>query len=94
MSTIKITGKVNSAICYAKVVEEEALDQIKRMCDSPMSEGSKIRIMPDVHSGKGCTIGTTMTITQIMKMSHARDSDSNYYSRRLRCRWFDSNPHS
>lgn len=61
MSTIKITGKVNSAICYAKVVEEEALDQIKRMCDSPMSEGSKIRIMPDVHSGKGCTIGTTMT---------------------------------
>ena len=63
MSTIKITGKVNSAICYAKVVEEEALDQIKRMCDSPMSEGSKIRIMPDVHSGKGCTIGTTMTIT-------------------------------
>ena len=32
--------------------------------------------------------------TQIMKMSHARDSDSNYYSRRLRCRWFDSNPHS
>ena len=57
MSTIKITGKVNSAICYAKVVEEEALDQIKRMCDSPMSEGSKIRIMPDVHSGKGCTIG-------------------------------------
>ena len=63
MSTIKITGKVNSAICYAKVVEEEVLDQIKRMCDSPMSEGSKIRIMPDVHSGKGCTIGTTMTIT-------------------------------
>ena len=28
-----------------------------------MTEGSKIRIMPDVHSGKGCTIGTTMTIT-------------------------------
>ena len=63
MRTIKITGKVNSAICYAKVVEEEALDQIKRMCDSTMSEGSKIRVMPDVHSGKGCTIGTTMTIT-------------------------------
>lgn len=28
-----------------------------------MTEGSRIRIMPDVHSGKGCTIGTTMTIT-------------------------------
>ena len=32
------------------------------MCDYPMTEGCKIRIMPDVHAGKGCTIGTTMTI--------------------------------
>ena len=32
------------------------------MCDYPMTEGSRIRIMPDVHAGKGCTIGTTMTI--------------------------------
>ena len=32
------------------------------MCDYSMTEGSKIRIMPDVHAGKGCTIGTTMTI--------------------------------
>jgi len=33
------------------------------MCDYPLTEGSRIRIMPDVHAGKGCTIGTTMTIT-------------------------------
>lgn len=32
------------------------------MCDYDMTAGSKIRIMPDVHAGKGCTIGTTMTI--------------------------------
>ncbi len=63
MNTIEIKGKVNTAICYAKVVEDEAIEQIRRMCDYPMTEGSKIRIMPDVHSGKGCTIGTTMTIT-------------------------------
>ena len=63
MEYIEIQGKVNTAICYAKVVEEEAIEQIRRMCDYPMTEGSKIRIMPDVHSGKGCTIGTTMTIT-------------------------------
>ena len=31
------------------------------MCDYAMTEGSQIRIMPDVHAGKGCTIGTTMT---------------------------------
>jgi len=63
MDVIEIKGKVNTAICYAKVIEDEAIAQIKRMCDYPMTEGSKIRIMPDVHSGKGCTIGTTMTVT-------------------------------
>ena len=58
----EIKGKMNTAICYAKVVEEEAIEQIRRMCDYPLTEGSRIRIMPDVHAGKGCTIGTTMTI--------------------------------
>ena len=58
----EIKGKVNTAICYATVVEEKAIEQIRRMCDYEFTEGSKIRIMPDVHAGKGCTIGTTMTI--------------------------------
>lgn len=59
----EIRGKVNTALCYAKIVEDEAIQQIKRMCDYEFTEGSKIRIMPDVHAGKGCTIGTTMTVT-------------------------------
>lgn len=59
---LEIKGKVNTARCYAKVVEDEAIEQIRRMCDYPFTEGSKIRIMPDVHAGKGCTIGTTMTV--------------------------------
>ena len=63
MDILEIKGKVNTAICYARVVEDEAIEQIKRMCDYAMTEGSRIRIMPDVHAGKGCTIGTTMTIT-------------------------------
>ena len=58
----EIKGKVNTAICFASVVDEGAIEQIRRMCDYEMTEGSKIRIMPDVHAGKGCTIGTTMTI--------------------------------
>ena len=58
----EIKGKVNTAICYAKVVEDEAIEQIRRMCDYSITEGSRIRIMPDVHAGKGCTVGTTMTI--------------------------------
>ncbi len=57
-----IQGKVASAIAYANVIEQEAIDQIHRMCDYDFTEGSTIRIMPDVHAGKGCTIGTTMTI--------------------------------
>ena len=59
----EIKGKINTAICYAKVVEDEAIEQVRRMCDYEFTQDSKIRIMPDVHAGKGCTIGTTMTVT-------------------------------
>ncbi|MBQ5783089.1 MAG: RtcB family protein [Oscillospiraceae bacterium] len=60
---LEIKGKINTAKCFAKVIEDEAVAQISRMCDYLLTEGSRIRIMPDVHAGKGCTIGTTMTIT-------------------------------
>ena len=63
INMLEIKGKMNTAICYAKVIEDEAIEQIRRMCDYALTEGSRIRIMPDVHAGKGCTIGTTMTIT-------------------------------
>ena len=60
---LEIKGTMNTAICYATIIEDEAIEQIRRMCDYPLTEGSRIRIMPDVHAGAGCTIGTTMTIT-------------------------------
>ena len=59
----EIVGSKCTAICYAKVYEDEAVEQIRRMCNHDLTEGSMVRIMPDVHFGKGCTIGTTMTIT-------------------------------
>ena len=59
---LEIKGKVNTAICYASVIEDEATLQIRRMCNYEFTAGSKVRIMPDVHAGKGCTIGTTMTV--------------------------------
>ena len=59
----EIKGKINTAVCFGTVVEEEAIEQIRRMCDYEFAQGSRIRIMPDVHAGKGCTIGTTMTVT-------------------------------
>ncbi len=58
----KIIGKVNTAISYAKIIDDGAREQIRRMCDHEFTRGSKIRIMPDVHAGAGCTIGTTMTV--------------------------------
>ena len=59
---MEIKGQVNTAVCFAKVIEDEAIEQIRRMCDYEFTAGSRIRIMPDVHAGKGCTIGTTMTV--------------------------------
>ena len=59
----EIKGKINTAVCYASVVESAAVEQIRRMCNYEITAGSKIRIMPDVHAGKGCTVGTTMTVT-------------------------------
>ena len=59
---MEIIGRYATAVCYASVVEDAAIEQIRRMCDYDFTANSKIRIMPDVHAGKGCTIGTTMTV--------------------------------
>ena len=59
---IEIRGRYNTAICYCDEIEETARQQIQAMCDQPVFANSRIRIMPDVHAGKACTIGTTMTI--------------------------------
>lgn len=59
----EIKGKINTAISYAKTIDENARAQIARMCDYEFTRDGRIRIMPDVHAGKGCTIGTTMTVT-------------------------------
>ncbi|MBQ8440977.1 MAG: RtcB family protein [Clostridia bacterium] len=60
---IEIIGTFNTAKCFASTLEDGAREQIKAVCDTEAFSSSKIRIMPDVHAGKGCTIGTTMTIT-------------------------------
>ena len=59
---IKIRGQHNTAVCYTDELEETAQQQIQDLCDQRVFADSKIRIMPDVHAGAGCTIGTTMTI--------------------------------
>ncbi|WP_044974560.1 RNA-splicing ligase RtcB [Ruminococcus sp. HUN007] len=59
----EVKGKFGFAKIFTDVTDENAMAQIAELCDLPMSEGAVIRIMPDVHAGAGCTIGTTMTIT-------------------------------
>ena len=60
---IDIQGKFNTARCFVDEMEPTAAGQIKAVCDTGAFADCKIRIMPDVHAGLGCTIGTTMTIT-------------------------------
>ena len=60
---IKVTGRHNTAVCYTDELEAASYEQIMSVCDREEFKDAKIRIMPDVHAGMGCTIGTTMTIT-------------------------------
>lgn len=59
---IEIKGKYGEAKVFTDTLEPSAEELIKTFCDQPYSAQSKIRIMPDVHAGKGCTIGTTLTV--------------------------------
>lgn len=58
----ELYGKFTNAKIFATTVEAEAIAQIQNMINQPLSEGSHVRIMADIHAGAGCTIGTTMTI--------------------------------
>lgn len=44
---------------FAKTVEDEALSQVNLLLSQEAFRGCKVRIMPDVHAGKGCVIGFT-----------------------------------
>lgn len=57
-----IYGKYNQIICYTDELEEAAASQLRDLANNPDFKGSQIRIMPDVHAGAGCTIGTSMTL--------------------------------
>ncbi len=60
---IEIKGTCNTAKIFTDIVDEASLSQIRLLLDQEFTSGSRIRLMPDVHAGAGCTIGTTMTIT-------------------------------
>lgn len=60
---IELKGKYNEAKIFTDVVDEASISQVLLLLNQEFVSGSKIRLMPDIHAGTGCTIGTTMTIT-------------------------------
>lgn len=62
----KNTGEVK---IFTDNIEEEALKQIYDIAESPFCE-KHIRIMPDVHAGKGITIGFSGIIDKYINPEH------------------------
>jgi len=60
---ITVQGKYNEAKIFTDVVDQASIAQVIQLCSQEFAAGSRIRLMPDVHAGMGCTVGTTMTIT-------------------------------
>ena len=66
LPTIELKGKIGKAKVFTDYLEKEVEEQIKRILDHPVSEGVKIRIMPDVHLGKGSVVGFTSTLNKLV----------------------------
>ena len=60
---LEISGQYNTAKIFTDVVDQASIGQVIALCSQEFVQGSRIRLMPDVHAGAGCTVGTTMTIT-------------------------------
>ena len=60
---LEVQGKYNQAKIFTDVVDQASIAQVIALCNQEFAAGSRIRLMPDIHAGAGCTVGTTMTIT-------------------------------
>lgn len=60
---ITIQNSINDAVVFSDEIDSGAEGLLRALCGSPISQNSKIRVMPDVHAGKGCAVGMTMTIS-------------------------------
>ena len=59
----ELKGRYATAKVFTDDVDNESISQVIQFLNQPIAEGQTIRMMPDIHPGAGCTIGTTMTIT-------------------------------
>ena len=60
---IELQGKYAEAKIFTNIVDNESISQVIELLNQPYISGSRVRMMPDIHAGTGCTIGTTMTIS-------------------------------
>ncbi len=60
---IELKGTYNEAKIFTDHADESSIAQVRVLLEQEFVSGSRIRLMPDIHAGAGCTIGTTMTIT-------------------------------
>lgn len=59
---LELRGKYNNCKVFTDNVDNATIGQLIALMNQSSVAGSQIRIMPDTHAGKGCVIGTTMTI--------------------------------
>lgn len=59
---LELRGKYNTCKVFTDNVDNATIGQLIALMNQSSVAGSQIRIMPDTHAGKGCVIGTTMTI--------------------------------
>lgn len=59
---LEVSGRYNSAKIFTDTVDQASIAQVILLCSQEFTQGSRIRMMPDIHAGAGCTVGTTMTI--------------------------------
>lgn len=60
---ISYKGEYGSCEVMTDVIDANSVSTIYGFLNSPAAEGSKVRIMPDVHDGAGCVIGFTASVT-------------------------------
>ena len=70
-NVLALKGKYcKDCIIYTEDVEEEAVNTVGYLLGNPLFRDSKIRVMPDVHQGKGIVIGFTCPVTSFVNPQH------------------------
>ncbi len=62
--SMELIGRYNKAEIFTEIIDSESISQIYGMLNVPAFADSQIKIMPDVHYGKGCVVGFTMTLNE------------------------------